>query len=94
MPWFRHHYHCDACEGAWLGEAQGAVPSDCPFCGTRDVFAYKSDDRSIVIEEHRQLFVVLEAMKSAERRSEYRRLKAFPTRETADAFAAKRRTVN
>ena len=94
MSWFRHHYHCEACEGSWLAEHEEIVQSDCPFCGVRDVFAYKSDDRSIVIEEHRQLFVVLEAMKTAERRSEYRRLKAFPSRATADAFAARRRKAS
>jgi len=91
MSWFRHHFHCEACQGAWRAEAEEIVQSDCPFCGARDVFAYKSDDRSIIIEDHRQLFVVLEAMKSAARRGEYRRLKAFPSREKAAAFAAKRR---
>lgn len=94
MSWFRHHFHCEACAASWLAEAEEIVQSDCPFCGTRDVFAYKSDDRSIVIEDHGQLFVVLEAMKTAERRSEDRKVKAFPSRAKADSFAASRRKAS
>ena len=45
MPWLRYHYHCEACDGSWLAEGDVVVEADCPFCGTRDVFAYKSDDR-------------------------------------------------
>ncbi len=62
MPWFRHHYHCEACRGSWLAEGELIVEADCPFCATRDVFPYKSDDRSVAIEQHQKLFVVLEAM--------------------------------
>ena len=74
MAWFRHHYHCEACRGSWLAEAELAVEADCPFCGERDVVPYKSDDRTVVIEEHQQLFVMLEAMKSACRNDDYRKL--------------------
>ena len=45
MPWLRYHYHCEACDGSWLAEGDIIVEADCPFCKTRDVFAYKSDDR-------------------------------------------------
>jgi hypothetical protein len=45
MPWLRYHYHCEACDGSWLTEGDVAIEADCPFCRTRDVFAYKSDDR-------------------------------------------------
>jgi len=45
MPWLRYHYHCEACDGSWLAEGDVVVETDCPFCQTRDVFAYKSDDR-------------------------------------------------
>jgi predicted nucleic acid-binding Zn-ribbon protein len=45
MPWLRYHYHCEACDGSWLAEGDIVVEADCPFCGTRDIFAYKSDDR-------------------------------------------------
>ena len=72
-----------------------AVEADCPFCRERDVFPYKSDDRTVVIEEHQQLFVVLEAMKSASRHGDYRKLKSFPTRDKAEAFISGRlRRVN
>jgi hypothetical protein len=43
--WLRYHYHCEACDGSWLAEGDVVVEADCPFCKTRDVFAYKSDDR-------------------------------------------------
>ena len=45
MPWMRHHYYCEACDGTWLVEAELAVEGDCPFCRTRDVLPYRSDDR-------------------------------------------------
>jgi len=44
MPEFRHHYHCEACNGTWLAEADSAVTADCPFCAAHDIFPYKSDD--------------------------------------------------
>ena len=46
MPWFRHHFHCVACEGAWLCEHSAEMVADCPYCGARDAFPYKSDDWS------------------------------------------------
>ena len=49
MAWFRHHYHCEACEGGWIAEAELTVEAECPFCGTHDVFAYKTEDRTVVL---------------------------------------------
>jgi hypothetical protein len=43
-PMPRHHFHCEACEGTWFAEAEVAETADCPFCRSRDVFAYRSDD--------------------------------------------------
>ena len=43
MPWLRHHYYCEACDGTWAAEGELAVEADCGFCGARDVFPYKSD---------------------------------------------------
>jgi len=53
MAWMRYHYHCEQCEGSWLVEAEVDVVAqveaqveavaDCKFCGTRDVFSYRSD---------------------------------------------------
>lgn len=49
MAWMRYHYHCEQCEGSWLVEAEVEVVAqveavaDCKFCGTRDVFSYRSD---------------------------------------------------
>jgi hypothetical protein len=47
MAWLRYHYHCEQCEATWLAEVHvdtglDAV-TDCKFCGTRDVFSYRSD---------------------------------------------------
>jgi hypothetical protein len=90
MTWFRHHYHCEACSGTWLTQAELVVEADCPICGERDVFPYKSDDWSIVVEEQNGLFVILQAMKAADRRGDYRKLKSFPTRAKAEAFLSGR----
>ena len=43
MPWLRYHYHCEACDGTWLVEAEAEMHADCKFCGTRDIFPYRSD---------------------------------------------------
>jgi hypothetical protein len=91
MPWFRHHYFCDGCNGDWLAEAEVVVVADCRFCGARDVFPYKSDDRSLVIEPERGRFVVLEASRSARQDPDYRRRQAFRTRAQAEALIAGRR---
>jgi len=47
MPAVRHHFHCEACEGTWVAEAEVeiAVTADCPFCEARDVFAYRSEGK-------------------------------------------------
>jgi hypothetical protein len=46
MPWFRNHYYCESCDGTWLAETEVVIEADCPFCGERDRFPYKSDDRT------------------------------------------------
>ncbi|HZT26300.1 MAG TPA: hypothetical protein VFA57_11405 [Pseudolabrys sp.] len=43
MAWRRYHYHCEACRGSWLAEADVETVDDCRFCGARDIFPYKSD---------------------------------------------------
>ncbi|HTT48605.1 MAG TPA: hypothetical protein VMG39_11465 [Pseudolabrys sp.] len=91
MPWFRHHYSCQACDGSWFAEAAVVVESDCPFCAARDVFAYKSDDRTLIVEREGAAFVVFEAAKSARAEPGYRQRKRFATRAKANAFVAARR---
>ena len=51
MPWFRHHYHCEGCDGTWMAQAAVMVEGDCPFCGARDVFAYRSEDWTLLVEQ-------------------------------------------
>jgi hypothetical protein len=91
MSWFRHHYYCESCDGTWLAETELVVESDCPFCGERDTFPYKSDDWTLVIDQQRDRFAILEA-KPPRRAGDYRRLKSFPTRAKAEAFVAARRS--
>jgi hypothetical protein len=90
MPWFRHHFYCEACDGTWLAEAAQIGEADCPFCGTRDALPYRSDDRTRVIEQHAGKFVVFELSKKAGGNADYRRLRSFATRAAAAAFVAGR----
>ena len=39
----RHHFHCEACLGTWVADADIGDIADCPFCDARDVFVYRSD---------------------------------------------------
>ncbi len=64
MAWFRHHFYCEGCDGtwfaeAWLKEAALAAEADCPFCRARDVFPYRSEDRTLIIEQEGAAFAVL-----------------------------------
>jgi len=92
MPWFRHHYSCETCDGHWLAEAAFVVEGDCPFCGARDSFPYKSDDRTMFIEKQRKKFVVLEACRTTGNEPDYRKRQSFATRAEAEAFLANRLT--
>lgn len=87
MPWFRHHFHCVACEGSWHCEHSVEITDDCPHCGARDAFPYKSEDHSVLVEPAAGGFVVL-ACAGAE--PDYSELGRFPSREAAQAFLAAR----
>lgn len=90
MPWFRHHFHCEACDGAWLCEHSVELTGDCPYCGARDAFPYKSDDRSLLVEPATGGFVVLAAAARADGEADWRELGRFPSRAAAQAFLAAR----
>jgi hypothetical protein len=92
MPWFRHHYSCEGCEGHWLAEAASALAADCPFCATRDIFPYKSDDWTLIIEREGKAFAVLEAAVAESSHPNYRLLKTFAKRKEAEAYIADRLT--
>jgi len=49
MPWLRHHFYCEGCDGTWLVEADVAISGDCPFCSARDLFPYRSDGETAVM---------------------------------------------
>jgi len=51
MPVMRLHYHCEACEGSWLAEGEAVLEADCPFCGTHDVFVYKTDEHVLEADD-------------------------------------------
>jgi hypothetical protein len=65
--------------------------ADCPCCGARDAFPYKSDDRSLLVEPDGGGFIVLkvEAMGSGGE-PDWQELGRFPSREKAQAFLAAR----
>jgi hypothetical protein len=88
MTWFRHHYYCEGCDGTWLGEMELVIESDCPFCGARDMVPYKSDDRTCIVEQRGDKFVVLECRKSAASGPDYLVRGRFSSRATAEAFVA------
>jgi hypothetical protein len=90
MPWFRHHYYCEGCDGTWLAEAELVVTGDCPFCSARDALPYKSDDRTFIIEPRGDTFVVLETQKITKFGPDYRERGRFPSSATAKAFVAAR----
>ncbi len=92
MPWFRHHYSCAHCDGHWLAESAQAVEADCPICGVRDIFPYKSDDWTLVIEREGKEFAVLEAAAAESSHPNYRLLKTFAKRKEAEAYIADRLT--
>ena len=88
MPWFRHHYYCEGCDGTWLGEAALVVEDDCPFCGAHDTAPYRSDDWTFIVEPSGDAFVVLESTAKGERDCDYTKRKSFATRVQAEAFRA------
>ena len=90
MPWFRHHYYCEGCDGTWMAEAAVVVEGDCPFCGARDIFAYRSEDWTLLVEQSGSKFVVLQSSASADRAPHVSRRKSFATRAQAQAFLAAR----
>jgi hypothetical protein len=90
MPWFRHHYYCEGCDGTWMAQAAVMVEGDCPFCGARDVFAYRSEDWTLLVEQSGDKFAVLESLSSADRAPSYGRRKTFPNRAQAEAYLASR----
>ncbi len=92
MPWYRHHYTCEGCDGHWLAEAAILIQADCPFCDVGDIFPYKSDDWTLKIERDGKKFAVLEASAAESKHPNYRLLKLFAKRKEAEAYIAGRLT--
>lgn len=86
MAWFRHHFCCETCDGHWLVHGAGPREDDCPFCGARDLFPYRSDDRTRIIEAEADGFVVLGSAETAKDDPDDRELGRFRTRADAEAF--------
>ena len=61
-----------------------------PVLPRQDVFPYRTDDWSLVIEAEIDGFVVLASRETAEDDPDYRELGTFPTMEKAHAFLARR----
>ncbi len=90
MAWFRHYYHCEACESSWLAEWSEVREDDCPFCRAHDVFPYRTDDWSVVIEAEADGYVVLASRDTADDDPDYRELGTFSSFDEARAFLAER----
>ena len=90
MAWYRHYFYCDRCDGTWTTEWSELCEDDCPFCRTRDVFPYRTDDWSVVIEPDIGGYVVLASRETADDDPDYRELGTFPTVDEARAFLAGR----
>lgn len=93
MPWFRHHYHCESCQGSWIAEASAAIEGDCRFCGARDVAPYRSVDRTVIVERQGKEFVVLACAETAVTAPDDTPLGRFASRGEALAFAKSRKPV-
>ena len=91
MAWFRHYFSCDGCDGTWLVEAAAADVADCPFCGARDSFPYRSEDRTLLIEQEGAAFVVLACANTTSSEPDYRRLRRFTELAKAQAFLEAKR---
>ena len=91
MAWFRHHFYCGGCDGTWLKEAALAAEADCPFCRARDVFPYRSEDRTLIIEQEGAAFAVLAIANTSSSEPAYRRLRRFAERGQAQAYLAAKR---
>jgi hypothetical protein len=90
MAWYRHHFYCESCDGTWLLHGSELREDDCPFCGERDIFPYRTDDRTLIIEADMDGYVVLASRETAEDEPDYRELGTVPSREKAQAFLASR----
>jgi len=75
MPWFRHHFSCEACDGSWLIEAERVEVADCPFCTARDVFPYRREDRSRILAQQDTALQVFAAAKTTSSEPAPRRLR-------------------
>jgi hypothetical protein len=85
MPWLRHHFYCEGCDGTWLVEAEATITADCPFCSARDLFPYRSDDRAALTTPH---LLVLQAATVTKPSRETRPSKQPQLRSRAAAKAA------
>lgn len=93
MPWFRHHYHCQSCDGGWMAEGAEAIEANCRFCGARDVAPWKSIDRTVIVERLGAEFVVLACAETAVLSPDDTPLGRFASRDEALAFAKSRKPV-
>ena len=85
MPWLRHHFYCEGCDGTWLVEAEVAITADCPFCSARDLFPYRSDGRAAVTAPQ---LLMLKSRKMTKPRRETRPSSQRPMHIRAGAKAA------
>ena len=88
MAWFLNFYKCDECDRRWTDDWSCTCDDECPYCGTRDMSPYKSEDLTELIEQEGGEFVALRSPETAEDKPNYRELGRFPTRAKAEEFLA------
>lgn len=88
MAWFRNYYRCDRCRRVWRDEWSCTCDDDCPYCGSRHMTPFKSDDLTEVILREGRTFIALRSPETAEHDPDYRELGRFRTRREAEDFLA------
>jgi hypothetical protein len=86
MAWFLNFYQCEDCEEMWEDAWSCTVDDDCPFCGSRHMVPYASDDLIFQVVEEEGRFVVIRSPDSAEDSPDYEEVAEFSTRDQAEAY--------
>ncbi len=86
MAWFINFYRCERCSRVWRDEWSCTCDDDCPHCGARHMSPFKSEDRTELIEQDGNEFIVMRSPDSAEHDPDYEEVGRFATRVQAEQF--------
>jgi hypothetical protein len=77
MAWFLNQYLCDKCNHEWQDEWSATCDDDCPYCGSRHMAPYDSNDLTEIIEEFKDKFMVYRSPDTAENSPDYELVAEF-----------------